>query len=107
MKKTIKLTESDLHKIVKRVIKEDESKLDFYDNKFQDLGVKISNALYELEQVMRECHDLSNEIYDAIDYETENSDNNESTDYLDKLEDIAGSCSYYSDKINDFLSDID
>jgi DNA repair ATPase RecN len=103
MKKTIKLTESDLHKIVKRVIKEDESKLDFYDNKFQDLGVKISNALYELEKVMRECHDLSEELYDIID----ESSNNESTDNLDKLEDIAGSCTYYSDKINDFLSDID
>lgn len=84
MKKIVKLTEHDLNRLVKRVLKEDdyteklklfnassdfgfETDIDGYTDKYEHLMGDVRNLLYDLKKVKGELGNLYDEVVNNVD----------------------------------------
>ena len=105
MKKRI--TERDLNRIVKRVIKEDESTLNELDERYTELVKKLRYIAKELEVLTQEFESLGHDAYNQIDYDRESEDySSELTDEEYEIEEIGASCGMMMEAIDQFLADI-
>ena len=74
MKKIVRLTERDLNRIVKRVIKEDESMLNELDDRYNELRKRLNAITKELDVLSQEFESLGHDSYNEIDYDQESED---------------------------------
>ena len=95
MKRTIKLNERDLSRIVKKVIKENESNSELID--FLDVIVNDSDT------ISNAIRDYTNELYEMaedIEEKLKNSDQIDGDYYLDIVENFYGAADAISDAEN-------
>jgi hypothetical protein len=105
MKKRI--TESDLNRIVKRVIKEDKDTLNDLEDRYSELVYKLRSVMGELDVLSQEFESLGHDAYNAIDYDKESEDySSELTDEEYDIEEIGQSCGMFMEMIDDFLNNI-
>jgi hypothetical protein len=107
MNKKIKLSESDLMRIVKRVVNEqsfDES--NDYEKKYDGLVSQLRNIIFDLEKISEEFNQLGRQVSSELE-SFEDDDNFEFDESKDYLGEIASACYYYDDKINDFMRELD
>jgi hypothetical protein len=102
MKKVIRLTESDLTRIVKRVIKEDQSKLAEFEDRSVGLFMELKRVAFKLNEIANEYEKLSEEAHSLLDMDSSefSSDDHE-------IEGLAASAYYNSELIFNFLQELD
>jgi hypothetical protein len=92
--KKIRLTEKDLSRIVKRVIKEDQSKLAEFEDRSVGLFMVLKRVAFKLNEIANEYEKLSEEAYSLEDNNYE-------------IEELGGAAGYYSELIYNFLQELD
>jgi|LakMenEpi03Aug12_release.lakeMendotaPanAssembly.Ray.scaffolds.fasta_scaffold276265_2 hypothetical protein len=94
MKKIVKLTENDLSRIVRKVIKEQDSdNLEELQEKFSEIANNISNAIYDLKEYKKELDDL----YEEVIYSTDDVD-----ELPEPVSELASEIGYILDEISKF-----
>lgn len=109
MKKTVRLTEKDLSRITKRIIKEDIN-LDDYTERYDDLGFRLNDLIYQLNELSRDYEELAEEVYSQIDtFDEEESEevDYDKEQYYYELENIANGSFSYSQLIDKSLNILD
>lgn len=97
MKKTIKLTEKDLTKMIGHIVKETKTKRKINESNehLRDEAEDLMADAAEIVESMYRFVEKTNDLYDKVEFDIENDD-----DYV--LE-IIGHLNYYSDLFHDAL----
>jgi molecular chaperone GrpE (heat shock protein) len=91
MKKIVRLTERDLTKLVKKVIKEDEDSFMDYEEKLNELKSRLNDIENELESRLNDIEEELLQMEEDINNE-DNLDDDEKEDLIDYVDELYSRC---------------